>query len=54
MEQMNYNQADLAKELDLKNIIGDILSKKQKLTLEIIRKLHEKLNIPTDGLIQAY
>ncbi|MFC3353146.1 hypothetical protein [Sphingobacterium zeae] len=31
-----------------------MLNRKRKLSLEIIRKLHEKLNIPTDVLIQAY
>ena len=32
----------------------EILSKKRKLSLQMIRQFHEKLNIPTDVLIQAY
>jgi HTH-type transcriptional regulator / antitoxin HigA len=54
MEQMGYNQTDLAKVIGLKSRASEILSKKRKLTLEMIRQLHEKLKIPTEILIQAY
>ena len=54
MEQMGYSQNDLAKVVRLKSRASEILSKKRKLSLEMIRQLHEKLNIPTDVLIQAY
>ncbi len=54
MEQMGYSQNDLAKVVGLKSRASEILSKKRKLSLEMIRQLHEKLNIPTDVLIQAY
>jgi|SRR5690606_10341485 len=54
MEQMGYNQSDLAKIVGLKSRASEILNKKRKLTLEMIRNLHEKLNIPTDVLIQSY
>jgi HTH-type transcriptional regulator/antitoxin HigA len=54
MEQMGYTQNDLAKVVGLKSRASEILSKKRKLSLEMIRQLHEKLNIPTDVLIQAY
>ncbi len=37
-----------------KSRASEILNKKRKLSLEMIRQLHEKLNIPTDVLIQAY
>ncbi len=54
MEQMGYSQNDLARVVGLKSRASEILSKKRKLSLEMIRQLHEKLNIPTDVLIQAY
>lgn len=54
MEQMGYSQADLADIMGLKSRASEILNRKRKLSLEMIRKLHDKLNIPTDVLIQAY
>ena len=54
MEQMNYSQKDLATIVGLKSRASEILSKKRKLTLEMIRQLHDRLNIPTDVLIQNY
>jgi HTH-type transcriptional regulator/antitoxin HigA len=54
MEQMGYSQSDLAKVVGLKSRASEILSKKRKLTLEMIRQLHQSLNIPTDVLIQSY
>lgn len=54
MEQMGYNQSDLAKVVGLKSRASEILNKKRKLTLEMIRQLHQALGIPTDVLIQSY
>ncbi|TCZ67707.1 helix-turn-helix domain-containing protein [Flaviaesturariibacter aridisoli] len=54
MEQLGYNQADLAKVVGLKSRVSEILNRKRTLTLEMIRQLHEALNIPTDVLIQRY
>jgi HTH-type transcriptional regulator/antitoxin HigA len=54
MEQMNYTQADLAKIIGVKSRASEILNRKRKLSLDMIRKLHEKLKIPTEVLIQAY
>ena len=54
MEQMGYNQNDLAKVVGLKSRASEILNKKRKLTLEMIRQLHDNLKIPTEVLIQAY
>ncbi|MDP1842631.1 MAG: helix-turn-helix domain-containing protein [Sediminibacterium sp.] len=54
MEQLGYNQSDLANVVGLKSRASEILNKKRKLTLEMIRNLHEALNIPTDVLIQNY
>ncbi|HZY80589.1 MAG TPA: helix-turn-helix domain-containing protein [Cyclobacteriaceae bacterium] len=54
MEQLGYTQTDLAKVVGLKSRASEILNRKRKLSLEMIRQLHDKLNIPTDVLIQAY
>jgi HTH-type transcriptional regulator/antitoxin HigA len=54
MEQMGYTQNDLAKIIGLKSRASEILNKKRKLSLEMIRQLHTALNIPTDVLIQTY
>jgi len=54
MEQLRYNQVDLAKVVGLKSRASEILSKKRKLSLDMIRQLHDKLNILTDVLLQRY
>ena len=54
MQQMGYNQNDLANIVGLKSRASEILNRKRKLSLEMIRQLHERLNIPTDVLIQTY
>lgn len=54
MEQLGYNQVDLARVVGLKSRASEILNKKRKLSLEMIRQLHDKLQIPTDVLIQPY
>ena len=54
MEQMGYNQNDLAKIIGFKSRASEILNRKRKLSLEMIRQLHTTLNIPTDVLIQNY
>ena len=54
MEQLGYNQNDLAEIVGLKSRASEILNKKRKLTIEMIRQLHQVLHIPTDVLIQNY
>ncbi len=54
MEQMGYNQNDLANIVGLKSRASEILNRKRKLSLEMIRQLHKRLHIPTDVLIQTY
>jgi HTH-type transcriptional regulator/antitoxin HigA len=54
MEQLGYTQTDLAKVVGLKSRASEILNKKRKLTLEMVRLIHDSLNIPTDVLIQSY
>jgi HTH-type transcriptional regulator / antitoxin HigA len=54
MEQLGYSQTDLANVVGLKSRASEILNKKRKLSLDMIRQLHDKLKIPTEVLIQAY
>ena len=54
MEQMGMKQKDLAEVVGFKSRVSEILNKKRKLTLEMIRNLHKDLHIPTDVLVQDY
>ncbi|MDF1546320.1 MAG: hypothetical protein P1P88_00770 [Bacteroidales bacterium] len=54
MEQMDMNKSDLADIIGYKSRVTEILSRKRKLTLQMIRKLHDKLNIPYETLIADY
>ena len=54
MEQLGYRQKDLALAIGLKSRVSEILNKKRKLTLEMIRKLNETLHISTDVLVRDY
>jgi HTH-type transcriptional regulator / antitoxin HigA len=54
MQQLNMKQKDLAETIGFKSRVSEVLNKKRKLTLDMIRKLHEELNIPTNILIKEY
>lgn len=54
MEQLGYTQKDLANVIGLKSRASEILNRKRKLSLEMIRQIHAILHIPTEVLIQAY
>ena len=54
MEQLGYKQKDLADVMGLKSRVSEILNKKRKLTLEMIRTLNEVLGIPTEILVKDY
>jgi HTH-type transcriptional regulator/antitoxin HigA len=54
MEQLGYKQKDLAEAIGLKSRVSEVLNKRRKLTLEMIRKLHQVLGIPTDVLVRDY
>lgn len=54
MEQMGMNQKDLAEVVGFTSRVSEILNRKRKLTLNMIRKLSVKLHIPTDVLVQEY
>ena len=54
MEQMNMNKKDLADVIGYKSRVSEILSRKRKLSLNMIRQLHKKLRIPYDSLLNEY
>jgi HTH-type transcriptional regulator/antitoxin HigA len=54
MEQMGINNKQLADIIGYKSRVSEIFSGKRKLTLKMIRNLHEKLNIPYESLIADY
>jgi HTH-type transcriptional regulator/antitoxin HigA len=54
MEQMGMKQKDLAEVVGYKSRVSEILNKKRKLTLDMIRKLNTTLHIPTEVLVQDY
>ena len=53
MEQLGYRSSDLAQLIGYKSRVSEILHKKRKLTVEMIRTLSKKLNIPAEVLIQS-
>ena len=54
MEQMDMTKKDLADVLGYKSRVSEIFSKKRKLNISMIRKLHDKMNIPYESLIANY
>jgi len=54
MEQMEMSKKDLAQVLGYKSRVSEIFSRKRKLTLKMIRNLHDKLKIPYESLITDY
>lgn len=54
MEQLGLKQKDLVKSIGFKSRVSEIMNKKRKLTLDMIRKLNTDLKIPTEVLIQDY
>ena len=54
MEEMQLKQIDLAKEIGGKSRVSEILNRKRKLTVEMIRKLTTRLNLSPGLLINDY
>ncbi|MFP4026131.1 MAG: type II toxin-antitoxin system HigA family antitoxin [Thiohalospira sp.] len=54
MEEMHLKQVDLVKEIGGKSRVSEILNKKRKLTIEMIRKLTKRLNLSPGLLIRDY
>ena len=54
MEEMSLKQKDLINEIGGKSRVSEILNRKRKLTVEMIRKLTTKLNLSSGLLICDY
>lgn len=54
MEEMHLKQVDLIKEIGGKSRVSEILNKKRKLTIEMIRNLTKRLNLSPGLLIKDY
>ena len=54
MEQLNMDESELATILGYRSRKSEVLSGKRKLSLDMIRRLTERLQIPAEVLIQAY
>jgi len=54
MEEMHLQQIDLINEIGGKSRVSEILNRKRKLTLDMIRNLTIKLNLSSDILIKDY
>ncbi len=54
MEQSGMTNQDLARIIGYKSRVSEIFSRKRKLSLKMIRNLHEKLKIPYESLINDY
>ena len=54
MEEMHLKQIDLVNEIGGKSRVSEILNRKRKLTVEMIRKLTRRLNLSPELLISDY
>mgnify|MGYP001236736478 CR=1 FL=1 len=54
MEQKGLTKKELADIIGYKSRVSEIFSRKRKLSLNMIRNLHDKLNIPYESLIAQY
>jgi len=54
MEEMHLRQIDIASDLGGSNRASEVLGKKRKLTVDMIRKLTSRLNLSPNVLINDY
>ena len=54
MEEMQLKQVDLIEAIGGKSRVSEVLNRKRKLTVEMIRKLTRRLNLSSDILINDY
>jgi HTH-type transcriptional regulator/antitoxin HigA len=54
MEEMHLRQVDLIPEIGGKSRVSEILNRKRKLTVDMIRKLAARLNLSAELLIRDY
>ena len=54
MEQKGLKQKDLVAIVGSKSRVSEVLNRKRKLTIEMIRNLHSTLHIPIESLFSDY
>jgi HTH-type transcriptional regulator/antitoxin HigA len=54
MEELQLKQVDLVDAIGGKNRVSEVLNRKRKLTIEMIRNLTKKLNLSPEILIRDY
>jgi HTH-type transcriptional regulator/antitoxin HigA len=54
MEEMQLKQKDLINEIGGKSRVSEILNRKRKLTVDMIRNLEKRLNVSSSLLIKDY
>ncbi len=54
MEEMNLNQRDLVGIIGGKSRVSEVLNRKRKLTVDMIRELEKVLNISASALVKNY
>ncbi len=54
MEALGMERKDLEPLLGSKSRVSEVLNRKRKLTMDMVRTLHVKMNLPAEALIQDY
>jgi HTH-type transcriptional regulator/antitoxin HigA len=54
MEEMQLKQKDLINDIGSKGVVSEVLNRKRKLTVKMIRNLSKKLKLNSEILIQEY
>ena len=54
MEEMNLRQKDMVGIIGGKSRVSEVLNRKKRLTVEMIRKIEERLKIPASLLVRNY
>ncbi|RYX80147.1 helix-turn-helix domain-containing protein, partial [bacterium] len=54
MEEMQLKQKDLTKEIGGKSRVSEVLNRKRKLTVDMVRNLAARLNLSAEVLIGDY
>lgn len=54
MEALGMQRKDLEPMLGSKSRVSEVLNRKRKLTMEMVRNLHEGMQLPAEALIQDY
>lgn len=52
MEQQGFTYEDLEEIIGSQGLVSDVLNRKRELSIDMIRRLHDRLEIPADVLIR--